>query len=114
MQTTSNSKSIEFVGAERRIHKVYVTRNTEYHVKARVCVAVRDRVQREFLDTHPAVGRTLEGVLRISKNGITPAQGEPAVGDSIYFRRGERDLITSRVERVERPSREVVGQYPSR
>lgn len=103
----------EYVGDERRVHRVYVTRNTEYHVRAKVCVAVRDRVQRTWFEAHPAVGRTLEGVLRISKSGISPCQGEPDLGDSIYFRRGERDLITSRVERIERPAKDIVKRYPA-
>ena len=31
-----------YQGPDRRIHRVFVTRNTEYHVRAGVCVAVRD------------------------------------------------------------------------
>ncbi len=32
------------VGSERRIHRVFVTKNTEYHVRWQTCVAVRDLV----------------------------------------------------------------------
>ena len=46
-------------------------------------------------------------------HGMMPIPGEPAVGDSIYFRMDERDLITSRVAAVDRPEREVVEAYPT-
>ena len=105
---------MQYEGPERRVHRVYVTRNTEYHVRAGVCVAVRDRRAGDgWTEDHPAVGRRLEGSLRFQPSGILPVPEEPDVGDSIYFRQGERDLITSRVERVERPARGIVSSYPN-
>lgn len=98
--------------AERRIHTVYVTRNTEYHVRSGVCVAVKQRAEAAWLDEHPAVGRSLAGALRWLRDGVIPHSGRPEPGDAIYFRRGERDLITSKVLAVERPAREVVARYP--
>lgn len=98
---------------ERRRHKVYVTRNTEYHVRSGRCVAVRRRGDEVWEPTHPAVGRSLAGALRWLRDGLMPHTGTPTAGDAIYFREGDRDLITSKVERVERPSREIVSSYPA-
>ena len=42
---------------ERRRHRVYVTRNTEYHFRDGFCVAVRDRRSGDFLQGHLAVQR---------------------------------------------------------
>lgn len=98
---------------ERRIHTVYVTRNTEYHVRGGVCVAVRQLEATAWSEDHPAVGRSLAGALRWHGQGVIPHTGRPQAGDAIYFRRGERDLITSKVVRVERPTRDIVARYPT-
>ena len=45
-------QSKAYDGPERRIHKVYVTRNTEYHVRAGLCVAVRPRKGEWVTDHH--------------------------------------------------------------
>lgn len=103
---------MSYQGRERRVHRVFVTRNTEYHVREAVCVAVRDRAGDAWRDDHPAVGRRLAGALKHVHGGILPTLEEPQVGHSVYFRRGERDLVTSVVERVERPARDVVASYP--
>lgn len=102
-----------FRGPERRIHKVYVTRNTEYHVRKDVCVAVRDRRSGRWIDGHMALRRKLEGSLRYGRDGIMPNVGDPQIGDAIYFRSDERDLITSKLESVERPEKHIVATYPS-
>jgi hypothetical protein len=102
---------MQYQGPERRIHRVYVTRNTEYHVRAGRCVAVRDREGARWCDDHPAIGRSLEGALRYQGLGVLPVLEEPRIGDAIYFREGERDLVTSRVQRIERPELAVVSSY---
>jgi hypothetical protein len=106
---------MKYTGPERRVHCVYVTRNTEYHLEENVCVAVRDLLDgSSWCPEHPAIGRILEGSLRYQKGGVIPLADFPRVGDAIYFRRGERDLVTSRVQRIERPERSLVAQYPRR
>jgi hypothetical protein len=98
---------------ERRRHRVYVTRNTEYHVRDRQCVAVRDRRTGEFLHGHLAIDRSIAGGLKFFVNGgIAPNAGEPRLGESLYFASDGRDLVTSPLESVERPRREIVGCYP--
>jgi hypothetical protein len=99
--------------SERRRHRVYVTRNTEYHFKDGFCVAVRDRRTGDFLAGHLAVRRRLHGGLKFFPNGaIVPNAGEPEPGEALYFAADGRDLVTSPVEAVERPSKAIVAAYP--
>lgn len=108
-----NNDSPQKPATERRIHKVFVTKNTEYHVRKGVCVAVRDRNSGRWVVGHTAVTKRMEGSLKfLSHGGYVPHFGEPTVGDAIYFNDGERDLITSRVEKVDRPEKAVVLAYP--
>lgn len=99
---------------ERRRHRVYVTRNTEYHFRDGFCVAVRDRKSGDFLPGHLAVRRRLQGGLKFFGNGaIVPNLGDPAPGEALYFAAGGRDLVTSPVERIDRPAKKIVDAYPS-
>lgn len=98
---------------ERRRHRVYVTRNTEYHFRDGFCVAVRDRRTGDFLQGHLAVQRRLHGGLRFFSNGaIVPNAGEPQPGEALYFAAEGRDLVTSPVEKIERPAKTIVQAYP--
>jgi hypothetical protein len=104
-----------YEGPERRRHRVYVTRNTEYHFRDGYCVAVRDRRTGEFLHGHSALEGRIHGGLRFFEGGgIAPNPGEPRMGESLYFASEGRDLVTSPLESVERPSRELVRAYPTR
>ena len=105
-------------GPERRRHKVYVTRNTEYHVRDGVCVAVRDRGSKRFRDAHIALNLPMEGGVRVYSNGaVLPSMGEPRVGDAIYFARkltsnDDHQIVTSRLESIGRPPKRDVLMYP--
>jgi hypothetical protein len=102
-------------GPERRRHRVYVTRNTEYHFRDGFCVAVRDRRTGEYLQGHLALHRRVQGGLKFFDNGgIAPNAGDPRPGESLYFASDGRDLVTSPLEAVERPERQIVNGYPSR
>jgi hypothetical protein len=101
-----------FTGPERRRHRVYVTRNTEYHFRDGFCVAVRDRRTGKFLQSHLALRRRIHGGLRFFLNGaIIPNPGEPQPGEALYFESAGRDLVTSPLETVERPPKDVVEAY---
>lgn len=106
-------------GTERRRHKVYRTRNTEYHLRDGICVAVRDRQTNQWRTAHIALRLRLEGGVQIYANGaVIPNVAEPSPGDAIYFndRRPtgeERQIVTSRIEAVDRPSKRDVMSYPS-
>jgi hypothetical protein len=97
---------------ERRIHKVFVTRNTEYHMRRDVCIAVRDRRTGEWRNGHLALGKRVHGGLKFTRSGgIVPNLGLPEIGDSMFFHANGRDLITSPVLAIERPPRDIVLQY---
>jgi hypothetical protein len=99
---------------ERRIHKVFVTRNTEYHLRRDLCVGVRDRRSGQWLRRHLAVARRVHGGLRFTtRGGLEPNPGVPRVGESLFFSTAGRDLVTSPVISVERPTRDTVRRYPS-
>jgi hypothetical protein len=103
---------ISYSGPERRIHQVFVTRNTEYHLRSLTCVGVRDRHSGQWLSDHFALHRTIAGTLRVSEGGAISANpGLPQIGESIYFEALGRDLVTSLVISVERPRPEIVAQY---
>jgi hypothetical protein len=110
----SPSTTPEYPGRERRRHRVYLTRNTEYHFRDGVCVAVRDRRTGEFLPGHLALRRPLFGGLRFFLNGgLLPNPGEPQIGEALFFGEGGRDLITSPLQGVERPSKDTIEEYPA-
>lgn len=97
---------------ERRIHKVFVTKNTEYHVRRDTCVAVRDRKSGRFLRGHLAINSTVGGGLRFHRDGgVKATDSLPSVGESLFFVAQGRDLVTSAVVAIDRPARNVVATY---
>jgi hypothetical protein len=109
MQTES------YRGPDRRVHRLYVTRNTEYHFRGEVCVAVRDRRTGRWLDAHLAVQRKLTGGVRFHSNGVAvPSCAAPKVGEALYFDEEGRELITSLLSSIERPTKQVVQSYLER
>ncbi len=107
--------TVEFNGPERRRHKLFITRNSEYHVRDGRVIAVRERRRRCWLLDHRAIGMRVLGRLR--GDTIAPTPSEPEVGDRMYLADGDerspKDLVTSLVLAVERPPREVVAEYAS-
>jgi hypothetical protein len=98
---------------ERRQHRVYVTRNTEYHFRGRVCVAVRDRKTGRFFGSHLAVNRELSCAVRYQTSGMMlPLPSLPEVGDALYFGAEGRELVTSLCSSIERPPKSIVATYP--
>lgn len=110
---------MNYTGTERRRHRAFITRNTEYHVRDEICVAVRDRAAKRFRPAHLALHLKLQGAVRINPNGVVvPEPRNARVGAPIYFTQmdpdgQERQVVTSRVERIERPEKGTVLQYPS-
>jgi hypothetical protein len=109
---------MNYQGAERRRHRVFVTRNTEYHFRDDICVAIRDREARQFRAAHIALNLALQGAVKVQENGMAlPDNEKPRVGAPIYFTREDPDgrehhIVTSRVERIDRPEKRDVLQYP--
>jgi hypothetical protein len=111
-ETSEASQPADYKGPDRRRHRVYVTKNTEYHFRDGFCVAVRDRRTGEFLHGHLALERRIDGGLKFFENGgIAPNPGEPKVGESLYFATQGPDLVTSPLQGVERPSKDVSQAY---
>ncbi|MFW5739881.1 MAG: hypothetical protein ACOC1F_05905 [Myxococcota bacterium] len=105
--------SSTYRGVERRRHQVYVTRNTEYHFRDGLCVAVRDKRTGAWLSDHVALHRPVSGSLKFYPNGaIRPNIGKPRMGEALFFATGGRDLVTSPLVDVERPPKAVVATYP--
>jgi hypothetical protein len=100
-------------GKERRRHRMYVTRNTEYHFRDGCCVAVRDRKRGKWLIAHTALHRGLSGSVRFNGEGEPyPCLGEPRVGDALFFGADGSDLVTSVLTAIERPAKQLVTSYP--
>ena len=101
-----------YAGPERRKNRVFVTKNTEYHFRGEHCVAVRDRRSSKWLPSHLAIGRRLSGGVHFHKNGAAvPVCDRPSVGEALYFADDGRELITSALCGLERPTREVIANY---
>ena len=100
-----------YSGPERRQHRVLVTRNSEYHLRGPVCVAVRDATG-DWKEQHVAIGCALEGGIRVKETGCyEPYFGiEPEPGLRLCF--GE--LLTSPLVEVKRPPKEVLSRYRNR
>jgi hypothetical protein len=110
---------MSYEGIERRRNWTYVTRNTEYLLRDGICVGVRDRRSGQFSRGHLAVSLKLDGGVRLFPNGaVVPRIPQPAVGDALCFmeaRDGEphRQIVTSRVQSIQRTPREIVEKlYP--
>lgn len=102
-----------FAGHERRRHRMFVTRNTEYHFRDALCVAVRDRKSGTWLPSHLALQRKLSGRVRFQGNGVAiPDGGPPEVGEALYFGEDGRELVTSLLTAIERPAKALVTGYP--
>ncbi len=103
----------DYAGPDRRRHRIFVTRNTEYHFRDEVCVAVRDRKTESWLPSHLALFRRLSGGVRFMKNGTAlPSNEAPQVGEALYFAEEGRELITSILCGVARPPKRLVEAYP--
>jgi hypothetical protein len=104
--------TLNYQGRERRKHRRFVTRNTEYHFRDRTCVAVRDRRSGEWLASHLALNRSLTGAVRYASGNVLPSLGEPRVGDALYFGEEGHELVTSLLCAIDRPDKALVTAYP--
>jgi hypothetical protein len=102
----------EFARPERRRHRLFITRNTEYHVRDGYVVAVRPRGSTEWLLSHSALGMSIQGGVR--GESPVPQPGDPGPGERLYLTSPNgKSLITSTIVSVERPPKVDVANYPS-
>jgi hypothetical protein len=100
-----------YKGIERRHHKLYVTLNTEYHLRDDICVGVKDRKTAKWLKNHMALGHRLLGSIRFKDGGAIPNLGLPRIGESLYFLAPQHEIITSSLVKIERPEKEAIKYY---
>ncbi len=98
------------VRIERRRHRRFVTRNTEYHMRGETCVGVRHRTTGMWLTEHDALGTRLVGSLARTGHGFAMAP-EGEVGTSLWFNRSGMDVVTSAVVDKDRPPRGAILHY---
>ena len=104
-----------YTGPERRIHRILITRNTEYHLRRRTCVRVRDRRSGHWVDGHRATGRQLSGSFAFGElDAPVNLSGVPEPGECVFFDSGSGHLITSPVLQISRPPKALVAaEYPA-
>jgi hypothetical protein len=108
-----HQKQTSSVQQERRLHRMFVTRNTEYHFRGDRCVAVRDRRAGKWQLAHVTLNRTVSGSIRFRNDGEPfPTLKTPRVGDALFFGRGGPDVVTSVLVAIERPQKQLVDAYP--
>jgi hypothetical protein len=90
----------------RRRHRMFVTANTEYHLRLDECVGVRDRETGTWQRHHAA--------LRLRAIELPPmGHDHHWVGRRLQFWSTRQDVVTSPVVDVARPEREVLPHYVS-
>ncbi len=104
-------QTIAYEGNERRRHQIYVTQNTEYHVRSGQVVAVRRRGDDDWLGEHAAIAMRVVGM--VQRGTWVPRQGSPKAGDRLYLAHAQNDVVTSPVLEVTRPPKTIVSQYPT-
>ena len=94
------------MGIERRRHRLFVTRHTEYHVRDDECVGVRDRESGAWFRHHAA--------LRLHAIRLPPTgKDERWLGERLQFVGRLTDVLTSPVVSVGRPNKRSLEHYIS-
>jgi hypothetical protein len=94
--------------SERRRHRVFITRNTEYHLRDRECVGVRDSTTGRWIRRHKALRAELLGSVDLQRR----VHRTPRVGARLIFA-GKETVVTSRVLDSLRPDYESTFMYAS-
>ncbi len=107
-------KELPKVIIEKRRHRMFVTRNTEYHLRDDICVAVRKKVSGDWLMQEKALGARLAGVVTVTPHRSIRFTGSlfPSVGDNLLFISvSGQDIVTTKIRAIERPPREALKYY---
>jgi hypothetical protein len=99
---------------EKRRHKMYVTRNTEYHVKDDVCVGIRNVRNGDWILQSKVLGAKLIAALSALPQTAKRVSEfiRPKEGDNLVFlsMTGE-DIVTTKIREVSRPPKHVIQYY---
>ena len=99
-----------YSGPERRRHRVLVTNNTEYHMRGRICVGVRD-ASGGWQVHHRSLGTQLIAAVSSGGQWIPYEGGPPPVGTRLLF---SNQTLTSPIKQIERPALDLVrAHYPA-
>jgi len=94
------------MSVERRRHRLFVTRHTEYHLRQEQCVGVRNRESGAWFRRHAA--------LRAYALYVPPADdSDQWLGQRLMFARGGDTITTSPIVSIERPVLAVLPHYVS-
>ncbi len=94
------------MGIERRRHRLFVTRHTEYHLRLDECVGVRDRTSGRWYREHAA--------LRLRALTVPDRdRDETWLGERLQFFGNNTDVVTSPVVDVGRPRKDALEHYIS-
>jgi len=80
-------------------YRVFLTRNSEYHVQNHVCMGVRDRRSGKWSEDHLALGRALRST--VAARGALQALYTPSIGERLEFDVNGAALRTSIVVDIE-------------
>ncbi len=92
-------------GAERRVHRLFRTNNTEYHLRGKKCVGVYDLRMHQWLESHIALGS--EYVCSLHKAAVNTS-ASPVLGERLFF---STDVMTSPLTAIERPEKATLTHY---
>jgi len=101
-------------GPERRIHRVVITENTEYHLRRRKCLCVRDRHSGQWVPNHRALHKELVGAVSTSSPELDfNGSCIPHMGERMMFDGPMGPVFTTPVIGVERAPKDLVIEvYP--
>jgi len=81
-------------------YRLFLTKNSEYHVRGNVCHGVRDRRTGEWFEAHAALGRPLAGAYS-DRSGNVRGAPIPMVGEPLIFFVDGNPVETSTVLTIE-------------
>jgi hypothetical protein len=99
---------------EKRKHRMFVTRNTEYHLKNGTCVGIRSRSTGDWLMHARALGARLIGTISShdKKNAKPVTWLLPEVGDNLILLSSTGvDIVTTKVRGIHRPPIQALKYY---
>jgi len=97
---------------ERRRHKVYITQNTEYHLRNDTCVGIKSCRDGSWIRDNKVLMARLVGAVDSVGELAEHRCGMPEVGKYLLFLSDEGELIvTTKLENIDRPFKDAVINY---
>lgn len=97
---------------ERRRHKVYITKNTEYHLRNDTCVGIKSCRDGSWIRDGKILMAKLVGAVERVAELAEHLVGIPEVGKYLLFVSDEGEfIVTTKLENIDRPPKEAVSNY---